>query len=93
MKTIVFCLAMLSASAAYAQAPMVVSPDGKYLGNLSANRFDPDSTSNPFGQYGSRFSPDSVNNPYGQYGSRFSPDSARNPYAQGATKRPSRWLD
>jgi len=66
-----------------AQTPMIVTPDGKYLGNLSTNRYDPNSVSNPHGQYGSRYSPDSINNPYGQYGSRYSPDSARNPYALG----------
>jgi hypothetical protein len=71
----------------HAQTPMVVTPDGKYLGNLSTNRYDPDSVANPYGQYGSRYSPDSVNNPYGQYGSRYSPDSARNPYALGQPRR------
>jgi hypothetical protein len=35
-------------------------------GNLSANPFDQDSTSNQFGRYGSPFSPDSPNNPYGK---------------------------
>jgi hypothetical protein len=57
---------------------------GKYLGNLNSNKYDPDSTSNPYGQYGSRYSPDSVNNPYGQYGSRYSADSPNNPYATNA---------
>lgn len=54
---------------------------GKYLGNLSANPYDPNSTSNPYGQYGSQHSADSINNPYGQYGSPYSNDSANNPYA------------
>ena len=48
----------------------------EYLGKLSANPYDPDSTANPYGQYGSEFSPDSINNPYGRYGSPYSPDSA-----------------
>lgn len=62
--------------------PIIVDPaTGKYLGELSANRYAPNSISNPYGRYGSRFSPDSVNNPYGVYGSRFSPKSAANPYA------------
>lgn len=93
MRKTLICFALLASTAAYAQAPMIVSPDGQYLGNLSSNRFDPNSTSNPFGQYGSKFSPDSVNNPFGQYGSRFSPDSARNPYAQGASRPPARIRD
>lgn len=54
---------------------------GKYLGNLSANQYDPNSVNNPYGRYGSQYSPDSVNNPYGRYGSRYSNDSPNNPYA------------
>ncbi|SOD42715.1 hypothetical protein [Nitrosovibrio sp. Nv4] len=46
----------------------------KYLGNLSSNPYDPDSTSNPYGRYGSEYSQDSINNPYGQYGSPYSQD-------------------
>lgn len=67
-------------------SPQLRSQDGegKYLGNLNSNRFDPDSVSNPFGRYGSRFSPESVHNPYGPYGSPYSPYSARNPYATQA---------
>lgn len=71
------------------EAPAIVTPDGKYLGKFSANRYDPDSVSNPFGRYGSPFSPDSINNPFGPYGSPFSPSSARNPYAP-ATPGPAR---
>jgi hypothetical protein len=67
-------------------SPQLRSSDrqGKYLGNLNSNPFDPDSVSNPFGRYGSPYSPDSVNNPYGQYGSPYSPYSAWNPYATQA---------
>lgn len=54
-------------------------------GNLSANPYAPDSTSNPFGA-GSPYNPDSINNPYGKYGSPYSPDSANNPYATEAPK-------
>lgn len=67
---------------AFAQTPYLVDRQtGKYLGNLSKNKFDPDSVSNPYGRYGSKYSPDSINNEYGRYGSRYSSDSARNPYA------------
>ncbi|NBT44103.1 MAG: hypothetical protein EBT06_04125 [Gammaproteobacteria bacterium] len=59
------------------------SQEGRYLGNLNANPYDPNSVSNPYGQYGSPYSPDSINNPYGRYGSPYSPDSANNPYGQG----------
>ena len=37
----------------------------QYRGNLNNDRHDPDSVSNPYGQYGNPYSPDSVNNPYG----------------------------
>lgn len=67
-------------------SPVNASPEiydpvtGKYLGNLSANPYDPNSTSNPYGEYGSSYSPDSINNPYGEYGSKYSPKSPNNPY-------------
>jgi len=54
---------------------------GKYLGDLGGNRYDSNSTHNPYGRYGSRYSTDSINNPYGQYGSKYSNDSPNNPYA------------
>ena len=54
-------------------SPIIIAPDGAYLGNLNANRYDPNSISNPYGQYGSPYSPNSVNNPYGTYGNRYSP--------------------
>ncbi|HVT48081.1 MAG TPA: hypothetical protein VHD57_09865 [Vicinamibacterales bacterium] len=74
-----------SATNPYAtQAPRLIGHDGTYLGKLSANPYDPDSVSNPYGRYGSRYSPTSVNNPYGQYGSRYSPLSPNNPYTTTA---------
>jgi hypothetical protein len=70
------------ATPALAQSPQIYAPNGTYLGNLNSNRFDPNSVSNPYGQYGSQFSPNSINNQFGQYGSPFSPNSVRNPYAR-----------
>ena len=55
------------------------------LGRLSANRFDPESTSNSFGA-GSPFRANSINNQFGPYGSPFSPKSVTNPYATDAPK-------
>ena len=55
------------------------------LGELSANPFNPDSTSNPFGA-GSPFKPDGLNNPFSPYGSHFSNQSATNPYATDAPR-------
>lgn len=54
-------------SSPYANPPKLYS-GGTYLGELSANRYAPDSTSNPYGRYGSVYSPDSINNPYGSHG-------------------------
>jgi hypothetical protein len=55
--------------------------DGQYLGRVNSNRYDPESISNPYGQYGSRYSSTSVNNPYSVYGSPYSSLSAKNPYS------------
>lgn len=57
-----------------------------YLGKLSSNKYDLDSVSNPYGQYGSRYSLKSINNPYGQYGSPYSTKSINNPYTNGGPK-------
>jgi len=62
-------------------APKLYDQQGNYRGKLSANPYDPESTSNQFGRYGS-FSVDSLNNPYGA-GSPFHSDWPRNPYGQG----------
>jgi hypothetical protein len=54
-------------------------------GNLSANPYVPNSTSNPYGA-GSPYNPNSINNPFGPYGSPYSPKSANNPYATDAPR-------
>ena len=72
-----------SATNPYAtDAPRLYDSQGNYRGKLSANKYDPDSVSNPYGRYGSKYSPDSINNPYGA-GSRYRADSPNNPYGQG----------
>ena len=81
MKIFLLAFVMGFSVSAFSDTPYLVSPDGKYLGNLSANKYDLNSTSNPYGRYGSKYSPDSINNPYGQYGSKYSNKSANNPYA------------
>lgn len=75
------------AAPVFAQSPSIYSRDGKYLGNLNSNRYDPNSVSNPYGRYGSKYSSDSINNPYGRYGSEYSSDSANNPYGKGVRIR------
>ena len=63
-----------------ANPPVLVAEDGTFLGVDSANTFDLNSTSNPFGTYGSEYSATSINNPYSLYGSEYSTESATNPY-------------
>jgi hypothetical protein len=70
-------------AAAQTGPPQIYSPDGTYLGDLSSNRFDPNSVSNPFGVHGSPYG-NTIKNPYSPYGSRLSPLSPNNPYAVGS---------
>ena len=63
-----------------ANPPVLVAEDGTFLGADSANTFDLNSTSNPFGLYGSEHSATSINNQYSLYGSEFSTESATNPF-------------
>ncbi len=65
-----------------ADAPRLYYQQGSYRGKLSANQYDPDSTSNPYNRYGSPFLPDSIKNPYGA-GSPYNPRSPTNPYERG----------
>ena len=54
-----------------------------YLGQLSNNQFDSNSTSNQFGA-GSEFAPNGINNQFSEYGSQFSNKSANNSFATEA---------
>lgn len=85
-KTAILLAALtITASSAQADPPQLYDrKTGKYLGNLSANPYDENSVSNPYGKYGSEYSADSIKNPYGKYGSEYSDDSANNPYATNA---------
>ncbi len=59
----------------------VYSNDGtQFLGNLSTNKYDPNSVFNRYGTYGSKYNANSIWNPYGTYGSRYSIYGASNPY-------------
>lgn len=80
-----YAVLLILVSAADAQTPIIVAPDGTYLGNLNSNPNDPNSVSNPYGVYGNKFSPKSINNRFGPYGSPYSPNSVNNPYATGPT--------
>jgi hypothetical protein len=55
-------------AARYVINPPRIYSGGKYLGELSENRYRPDSISNKYGRFGSRYSPESINNLHGIYG-------------------------
>ncbi len=47
----------------------LIASDGQFLGVLSINQHDPNSISNPHGNYGSYHGSYSIRNPHGNYGS------------------------
>lgn len=55
------------------------------LADLRADRYDPNSLSNPYGA-GSPYKSDGLMNPYSRFGSPYSNDSWRNPYATNPPK-------
>ena len=65
MRSLILGVLLTLSAAIFAQTPQLYDPQtGKFLGNLSANPYDPNSTSNPYGPYGSRYNPKSATNPY-----------------------------
>ena len=93
MKKLIVALAIVLLVPVTASAQSLYANDGKYLGEMNSNQYDPNSTSNPYGRYGSQYSPDSINNPYGTYGSQYSPLSPNNPYSLGTPRRGGRDLN
>jgi hypothetical protein len=83
MRTLTILVGLIIAATAQAAPPEIRTRDGKYLGDASANRFDPNSVSNPFGKHGNPMNRDSINNPVGRHGSPLSEDSVNNPFAKG----------
>ena len=65
--------------------PLPLSVHAEDLGELSANPYNPESTSNPFGA-GNPFKSDGINNPFSPYGSPYSNQSATNPFATDAPR-------
>ncbi len=55
--------------------------DGQYLGTVSRDKYDPESISNQYGQYGGFYGLYSIFNQYGQYGSKYSRLSPFNAYS------------
>lgn len=58
----------------------LVAADQIYLGRISRNKYDSDSLSNEYGNYGSKYSALSIFNDYGKYGGPYSQLSPFNPY-------------
>jgi len=82
MIKIAIVILLVFSAVAHAAPPIIDDGQtGEYLGTLSNNPCDQDSTSNPYGQDGSEYTQDSINNPYGQYESEYSNDSPNNPCA------------
>lgn len=69
---------------AHAAPEIYDSQSGEYLGNLSSNKYDPDSVHNEYGVHGSEYSPTSINNPYSKWGSPYSNQSVNNEFATQA---------
>ncbi len=83
---LILCLIFAQSTfAQYGQGGKLYSNDGKFLGNVNNNQYDPNSISNPYGRYGSEFSSDSINNPYSRYGNQYS-----NQYVPNPIRKPSK---
>gem|GEM_PF-6226201 len=71
-------------------SPLIYQQSGnnsaRYLGQYSTNPYNSESTSNPYGEYGSPYSSKSINNPYGEYGSAYSSTGVNNPFATATPK-------
>lgn len=87
MKTLFITIIFFAVNIIEAQSPILMSNEGKYLGDLNDNPYDLSSVSNPYGIYGSPYSPDSVNNPFGRNGSTYSADSPNNAFSSGKAPR------
>lgn len=72
MRKLFLAMALLSSTGAAAE---------DYIGNLSGNRFDPDSINNPWSKWNNCFYADSPCNRFGPYGNRFSPYSMNNRFS------------
>lgn len=58
----------------------LVANDGQFLGKLTLNRYDSESISNQYGNYGSHYSATCIFNKYSSYGSPYSSLSPFNMY-------------
>jgi len=83
----ILAILLLTTTVTLADSPSLYDGrTGKYLGDLSTNKYNANSTSNPYGRYGSKYSSDSINNRFGTYGSPYSNSSVNNPNASNPPK-------
>ena len=59
----------------------ILADDGTFLGIISLNKYDTNSISNIYGDFGSKYSQKSIFNTYGTYGSKYSAQSPFNQYS------------
>jgi hypothetical protein len=64
----------------YLIGALIVANDGQFLGLISLNKYDQNSISNIYGEYGSKYSATSIFNRYNNYGSIYSYLSPFNQY-------------
>ena len=67
--------------ALHAESPVLVAPNGQFLGNVNSNRYDYNSIANPSGPYGSPLNPTSIYSPVSPYGNPYSPSYIGNSFA------------
>lgn len=91
--TLIVALVLSAINQLPANPPIVVGSDGEYLGTLSANPYEPQSISNPYGLYGSQYSPVSVSDKFGLYGSPYSNESLNNEYLVSEPKLEERVIE
>jgi hypothetical protein len=58
----------------------LVANDDQFLGKLTLNRYDSESISNQYGNFGNKYSSTSILNKYSPYGSKYSSLSPYNQY-------------
>jgi len=66
---------------ARAQAVVIDAQTGRVIGNLNANKYDPDSIANQYSNIRNPYSPDSLANPYSSTTNPYMPGSMTNPYS------------
>jgi len=64
----------------------IIANDGQFLGIISSDKYDSNSISNKYGNYGNKYSSTSIFNQYGNYGGKYSSLSPFNKYTSTPPK-------